>query len=86
MVRCSDGTLYTGITRDVARRVAEHNGKRGRGAKYTKGRRPVLLSYTETQPGRSCALKRETVIKRLPKADKEWLVLELLVAIVLFLL
>lgn len=71
IIRCSDGTLYTGVARDVARRVQEHNGANGRGAKYTKGRRPVLLSYTETFPDISSALKREACIKRLSKAGKE---------------
>jgi len=75
IVRCADGTLYTGIARDVVRRVAEHNGMNGRGAKYTKSRRPVALSYTETQMNRACALKREAEIKNLSKADKEVLVL-----------
>ena len=68
--------MYTGITRDVTRRVAEHNGANGRGAKYTQGRRPVLLSYAEAQPNRSCALKREAAIKRLSKTDKELLLMK----------
>jgi len=75
IVRCADGTLYTGVACDIVRRVAEHNGKNGRGARYTKGRRPVLLSYTETHPDISEALKREASIKRLSKAKKETLVL-----------
>jgi methylthioribulose-1-phosphate dehydratase len=76
IVHCADGTLYTGIACDIERRVAEHNGANSRGAKYTQGRRPVVLSYAEVQPNRSCALKREAVIKRLSKADKEVLVMK----------
>ena len=75
IVRCADGTLYTGVARDVARRVAEHNGAGGRGAKYTRGRRPVLLVYSKKAASRSAALKREARLKRLPKPDKEALVL-----------
>jgi len=75
IVRCVDGTLYTGIARDVVRRVAEHNGANGRGAKYTRGRQPVVLSYAETQPNLSGALKREAEIKRISKMKKEILVL-----------
>jgi putative endonuclease len=74
IVRCADGTLYTGVARDVARRVAEHNGQTTRGAKYTKGRRPVRLCHQETHPNRSSALQREAVIKNSSKANKEMLI------------
>ena len=71
IVRCADNTLYTGITTDVKRRVDEHNG--GTGAKYTQGRRPVILVYTESTDSRSHALKREAIVKRLSKKEKEHL-------------
>lgn len=70
LVRCADGSLYTGITRDVARRVAEHNGDDRRAARYTRARRPVVLVYQEAHPGRAEAARREAHIKRLPRARK----------------
>jgi predicted GIY-YIG superfamily endonuclease len=74
MVRCRDGSLYTGIARDVERRVAEHNGCDGTGAKYTRARRPVELVYRESLASRSAAAKREHAIKALSKLQKEALV------------
>ena len=74
ILRCADGTLYTGVAMDLPRRVAEHNGRGARGAKYTRGRRPVRLAYKETAATRSDALKREAAIKKLPRAEKESLV------------
>ena len=71
MVRCADGTLYTGWTTDVPRRVAEHNA--GRGAAYTRQRGPVTLVYSEAQPSRSAALRREEQIKRRGRGYKEQL-------------
>jgi putative endonuclease len=71
MVRCADGTLYTGWTTDVPRRVAEHNA--GRGAAYTRQRGPVTLVYSEAQPSRSAALRREEQIKRRGRRYKEQL-------------
>lgn len=68
IVRCSDDTLYTGYTTDVKRRVLEHNQQRG--AKYTRGRTPVTLVYTEFHPSRSQALKREHEIKALSRLGK----------------
>lgn len=68
MVRCADGSLYTGWTTDLARRVAAHNA--GRGAKYTRSRRPVRLVWAEPQPHRSAALRREAAVKALPRAAK----------------
>jgi|APCry1669188910_1035180.scaffolds.fasta_scaffold03952_7 putative endonuclease len=68
IVKCSDGTLYTGISTDVERRVEKHN--RGTGAKYTKTRRPVLLLYSQTIGTRSDALKEEYRIKQLRKDEK----------------
>lgn len=69
IVECDDGTYYTGYTTDVARRVAEHNA--GTGARYTRGRTPVELVYTERFAARSPALRREYEIKQLPRAKKE---------------
>ncbi len=68
MVKCADGTFYTGWTTNVERRVKQHNA--GRGAKYTKTRGPVKLVYTEPQPDRPAALKRELQIKRLSREQK----------------
>jgi len=68
IVRCSDGTLYTGWAVDVAARVKAHNA--GRGAKYTRTRRPVKLIYSEELPTRAEAMRRELQIKRYPKAKK----------------
>jgi len=69
IVRCADGTLYTGWTFDVQRRVQEHNT--GRGARYTRQRGPVTLVYEEAQPDRSSAMKREDQIKQRGRAYKE---------------
>lgn len=68
MVRCADGTLYTGWAVDVAARVRAHNA--GRGARYTRARRPVTLVFSEAQPDRSAALRRERALKKLPRARK----------------
>ena len=69
VVECSDGTLYTGYTTDIERRVAEHNA--GDGAKYTRGRTPVRLRHSETFDSRGDALSREHEIKRLSRREKE---------------
>jgi putative endonuclease len=71
MVRCSDNSLYTGFTTDIARRVRQHNA--GLGAKYTRARRPVQLVFKEEHATKSEALKRESEIKRLPKPTKEYM-------------
>ena len=68
ILRCADGTLYTGIAADVARRAAAHNA--GRGAKYTRGRGPVEVVYQEAQPDKPAALRRELAIKRLTRGEK----------------
>lgn len=68
MVRCADGTLYTGITNDVARRVDLHN--RGKGARYTRGRLPVVVVYGEAAGSRSAASRREAAIKRMSRPAK----------------
>lgn len=71
IVRCADGSLYTGWTTDVARRVAQHNA--GRGAAYTRTRRPVALVYCEEVTDRSTAQRRENAIKQLDRPQKELL-------------
>jgi putative endonuclease len=70
IVRCADGSLYTGITTDVVRRIAEHNGERAHGAKATRTRRPVTLVYEEKYSTRSEASKREYEIKSLTRTKK----------------
>lgn len=65
---CADGTLYTGWTNDVEKRLAAHNA--GRGAKYTRGRRPVTLLYAEECASRSEAMSREAAIKKLTREEK----------------
>ena len=72
IVRCADGTLYTGWTTDVERRIAQHNA--GIGARYTRMRRPVALVYREEAPDRSTAMRREVAIKKLDRERKERLV------------
>jgi putative endonuclease len=69
ILKCSDDTLYTGITTDVKRRVDEHNNS-DKGAKYTKLRRPVEVVYTEKSEDRSNASKREYAIKQLKRQEK----------------
>ena len=75
MLLCNDGTLYTGVTTDLVRRVAEHNGQyAGKGAKYTKARRPVKLVYQEDADDRSAAQSREAALRRLSRAEKHQLI------------
>ena len=69
IVRCSDNSLYTGVTTDLERRVDEHNTS-DKGAKYTRPRRPVQLVYSEIHEDRSSASKRESAIKKLSRAEK----------------
>lgn len=68
LLLCSDGTLYTGITNDLPRRLAAH--ARGRGARYTRGRGPLALLHSEPARSRSAALRREHQLKRLRRSDK----------------
>lgn len=75
MVRCKDGSLYTGITTDISRRVAEHNGS-PRGASYTRARRPVTLVFTDYTTDRAKASQYEWQIKQLAKEHKERLVIQ----------
>ena len=70
MLRCSDNSLYTGITNDLDRRLQAHNTGRA-GARYTRSRRPVELVYQESQPSKSAALKREHELRQLSKLQKE---------------
>ena len=71
IVRCRDRSLYTGITTDVARRFAEHQGNGGTGAKYLRGRGPLVLVFQKKVGSRSMALGVESKIKKLSKARKE---------------
>ena len=75
IVECSDGTLYTGSTTDVDRRLREHNNS-SRGAKYTKTRRPVKLVYSEVYENRSLAQKAEYKFKKLTRAQKDNIIRE----------
>jgi putative endonuclease len=70
MVRCLDGSLYTGIAKDVSRRVSEHNTDDALAASYTRSRRPVTLGYQEKQETRSSASKREYTIKQMSRHEK----------------
>ena len=72
IVRCADGTLYTGYARDPKARVKMHNA--GRGARYTSGRRPVRLLYAESFASIGDALRRERALKRRSRAEKEALI------------
>ena len=80
ILRCSDGSLDTGYTTDLKKRLSEHNGEgktksaRSAGAKYTSGRRPVAMVYSEVFETCSEALKRECVIKKLRRPEKEFLI------------
>ena len=74
ILRCADGSLYTGIARDVARRVEEHNSHGARAARYTRSRRPVKLVYQEPARTRSAASKREYRIKQMTRGDKQKLI------------
>lgn len=73
MLRCADDTLYTGITNDLPRRLAQHES--GKGAKYLRGRTPLTLVYQEHLPDKSSALKREIEIKGLDRNSKHRLCL-----------
>ena len=68
ILRCRDGSLYTGITNDLPKRLKAHLA--GKASRYTRSRLPVTLAYTEPQPTKSRALKREAAIKKLRRAEK----------------
>ena len=72
LLRCRDGSLYTGITNDLPKRLKTHAA--GKASRYTRSRLPVSLAYTEPQPSKSRALKREAAIKKLSRRQKEGLV------------
>jgi len=72
ILRCADGTFYIGYARDLEQRVATHNA--GRGAKYTRGRLPVEVVYSEGYPTRSEAMSREAALKKLNRREKEDLI------------
>lgn len=74
MLSCGDGTLYAGVTDNVDRRLAAHRA--GKGAKYTRGRGPLELAYTEEVSDKSAALRREYQIKQLSRSEKERLIAE----------
>jgi putative endonuclease len=69
MVRCVDGSLYTGVAKNLAARVEQHN--QGTGARYTRSRRPVELVFSEPAADRGAALRREAAIKRLDRKEKQ---------------
>lgn len=77
MVLCADGSLYTGIATDTARRVEEHNSNDLLAAKYTRARRPVVLVYQEACADRAAATRREHAIKHLARREKELLINQL---------
>ena len=72
LVRCGDGTLYTGITKDMTRRTQQHNA--GTASRYTRSRLPVALVHQESAPSQSLALKREATIKAMSRMEKESLI------------
>ena len=72
ILECRDGTLYTGITDDLSKRLKAHNA--GKGAKYTRGRGPVVLRYREECDDHGTALRREIAIKKLSRMEK-WLLI-----------
>ncbi|MFB6091454.1 MAG: GIY-YIG nuclease family protein [Haloquadratum sp.] len=72
VLECGDGSLYTGYTTDVERRLAEHRS--GEGAKYTRGRRPLEVVHVESYDSRSAAMSREHELKRLSRTEKEELI------------
>ena len=74
LLRCHDGSLYTGISTDVARRFAEHEGEGSAGSKYLKGRGPLALVFKKKLGSKSLALKVERKVKKLSKARKEELI------------
>lgn len=74
ILQCADGTLYTGIARDLQRRLRQHNGELVGGPRYTRGRRPVRLLWSDTAIDRSVAQQREAAIKKLSRTAKLGLV------------
>jgi putative endonuclease len=70
ILRCADGSLYTGVATDLQRRLLQHNGSLAGGSRYTRGRRPVSLLWSDTASDRSTAQRREAAIKRLSRDEK----------------
>ncbi|MBT4519982.1 MAG: GIY-YIG nuclease family protein [Halieaceae bacterium] len=70
ILACADGTLYTGIAKDLERRLQQHNGECRGGPRYTSGRRPVRLLWCDAANDRGAALRREASIKKMTRADK----------------
>lgn len=70
LLRCADGTLYTGVTRDLRRRLRQHNGELAGGPRYTRGRRPVALAWSGAAACRADAQRREARIRRWPRRAK----------------
>jgi putative endonuclease len=70
VLRCADGSLYTGVARDLQRRLLQHNGELAGGSRYTRGRRPVELLWSDTEVDRSTAQRREAAIKKLSRDQK----------------
>jgi len=73
ILKCKDGTLYTGITNNIEKRVDEHNNGKN-GSKYTRARRPLVLAYNEECKNRSEASKREAVVKKMSREEKLFLI------------
>jgi len=70
ILQCADNTLYTGIARDVQRRLKQHNGEAAGGPRYTSGRRPVRLLWSDQAPDQGAALRREAAIKKMNRGEK----------------
>ena len=70
LLQCADGSLYTGVTSDLSRRLRQHNGEIAGGSRYTRSRRPVVLAWSTGAAGRADALRLEASIKALSRAGK----------------
>ena len=74
ILRCSDNSLYCGMTSNLEKRLKEHNASKSRGAKYLRAKKPVILAYLETYPDIKTAMNREFQIKKWTRAQKEALI------------
>jgi len=74
LLQCADGSLYAGITIDINRRLRQHNGQLPGGARYTRGRRPAKVVWSEVCGSKSSALQREAAVKRLSRRQKQALI------------
>jgi putative endonuclease len=74
LLRCADGSLYAGVSNNLQRRLRQHNGDLAGGARYTRGRRPVTLVWSEPAADRVAAQRREQAVKRLTRRQKERLI------------